>query len=315
MTALVIATCTDSGLDSASLELVSAAVTIADTVVLGVIGPDADRAASISIAGVERLLAVRIQNPRPGPEMLQRAVDALIEKTSPRCVLMPFDRQMSSFASGLAERRDAACITDVVALHRETDGRVIAARPIYAEKALARFAVASGSLAVLLLRGGVWQMPALHSSGQHPEVVTLNEHATERIRCIEELPSGQNADELQHAEVVFAVGRGIATAENVALVASAARKLGAEIAASRPVVDVGLLPKSRQVGQSGTNVKPRVYVALGISGAVQHLIGIGSTTTIVAVNTDENAAIFDAAQLGATVDAIEVIKQLIEDRE
>jgi electron transfer flavoprotein alpha subunit len=116
--------------------------------------------------------------------------------------------------------------------------------------------------------------------------------------------------DLKRADVVLAVGRGVGAQENIGVFAELAEQLGAVLGASRPLVDAGWLPPAHQVGQTGVTVKPKVYVAFGISGAIQHLAGMQASKTIVAVNTDEAAPIFNVATVGAVADINEVAEQM-----
>ena len=118
--------------------------------------------------------------------------------------------------------------------------------------------------------------------------------------------------DLTAAEIIVSVGRGIKEAENIPLVQKLAEALGAELAASRPICDAGWLPMERQVGSSGQTVAPKLYVAVGISGAIQHLVGMKGSKTIVAINKDPNAPIFEVADYGIVGDLFQVVPALVE---
>jgi electron transfer flavoprotein alpha subunit len=123
----------------------------------------------------------------------------------------------------------------------------------------------------------------------------------------------QGAVDLSAADLIVSVGRGIKEQSNLSLVEDLARTLGAELAASRPICDNGWLPMERQVGSSGQTVSPKLYLAIGISGAIQHLVGMKGAKTIVAINKDENAPIFEVADYGIVGDLFEVVPALIEE--
>jgi electron transfer flavoprotein alpha subunit len=123
----------------------------------------------------------------------------------------------------------------------------------------------------------------------------------------------KQAVDLTKADTIVAVGRGIKSQENLALVEQLAAALGGDIAASRPICDAGWLPIDRQIGSSGQTVAPKLYIALGISGAIQHLVGMKNSSTIVAVNKDPEAPIFDIADYGIVGDLFEVIPVLTEE--
>ena len=119
--------------------------------------------------------------------------------------------------------------------------------------------------------------------------------------------------DLTAAELIVSVGRGVKEKENIAIVEALAKALGAELAASRPICDNGWLPMERQVGSSGQTVSPKLYMAVGISGAIQHLVGMKGAKTIVAINKDPNAPIFEVADYGIVGDLFEVVPALIEE--
>jgi electron transfer flavoprotein alpha subunit len=133
-----------------------------------------------------------------------------------------------------------------------------------------------------------------------------------RTKPMERFRESARAVDLSAAELIVSVGRGIKEAENIALVQELANVLGAELAASRPICDAGWLPMERQVGSSGQTVGPKMYMAIGISGAIQHLVGMKGSRTIVAINKDPNAPIFEVADYGIVGDLFQVVPELID---
>jgi electron transfer flavoprotein alpha subunit len=133
-----------------------------------------------------------------------------------------------------------------------------------------------------------------------------------RTKPLELFRESQRAVDLGAAELIVSVGRGIKDPENIALVQKLADALGAELAASRPICDAGWLPMERQVGSSGQTVAPKMYLAVGISGAIQHLVGMKGSRTVVAINKDANAPIFEIADYGIVGDLFQVVPELID---
>jgi electron transfer flavoprotein alpha subunit len=162
---------------------------------------------------------------------------------------------------------------------------------------------------MLLLRPTAW--PAAPPGG-NPQIITREERDLPRSRARhQEFVEQPRADvDIADADFLLAIGRGIGDKEKIPTFEQLAQKLGATLAVSRPLVDAGWMPNSRQVGQSGKTVKPKVYLAMGISGAIQHLAGMKASGTIIAVNTDPEAAIFGTAHYGAVADLFEVAEEL-----
>jgi len=162
---------------------------------------------------------------------------------------------------------------------------------------------------LLLLRPTAWA-PA-EGAGSAAVSSFASPTGPSRARHVEFVEAAASADvDITQADFLLSIGRGIGEKENIDVFRELSEKMGATLSASRPLVDAGWMPASRQVGQSGKTVKPRVYLAFGISGAVQHLAGMTTAGTIVAVNTDPEAAIFNVAHYGAVADLFDVAEEL-----
>ena len=164
------------------------------------------------------------------------------------------------------------------------------------------------------MQAGAWRADALEAGSAAVETFAPELDAAQ-IRQTAEPPFRESARavDLTAAEIIVSVGRGIKEKENIPVVEELAKALGAELAASRPICDAGWLPMERQVGSSGQTVAPKVYVAVGISGAIQHLVGMKGAKTIVAINKDANAPIFEVADYGIVGDLFEVVPALVEE--
>ena len=210
---------------------------------------------------------------------------------------------------------DSALVRQVVtqAIAKEPMIEVIATAQILGGKIFAEVAL-PGERGIVTVIGGAFRAAAGQADGR-PEVVDIVPPAgldSPRMTLQEVLePQGGDVD-ITAADLLVSVGRGIESSDNVELVAELGEALGAPLAASRPVVDAGWLPKARQVGKSGLAVKPKAYLAFGISGAPEHLEGMRGAELIIACNTDPKAPIFDVAHYGTTEDLFDLVPELAE---
>ncbi|MHA2615487.1 MAG: electron transfer flavoprotein subunit alpha/FixB family protein [bacterium JZ-2024 1] len=194
---------------------------------------------------------------------------------------------------------------------RWEDGRVVATVQLYGGKILADISLSDNRGIIGVLSGSF--PPEEGKSEKSPNVERLSLSAGEnKVKFIQYIePSGEDVD-ITRQDILVAVGRGIASQDNIALAEELANLLGGAVCASRPVVDQGWLPLTRQVGKSGMTVKPNLYLALGISGAPEHIEGMKGAKTIMAVNTDPTAPIFNYAHYGVCMDMFELLPLLIE---
>ena len=312
---LVIAEQRDGVLHNASWEAIVAAQQTGQAVQVGVAGGDLARvAAELAVAEVGAVLTVA----HPAlesytPDGFVAAFADLVTGIQPELVFLPHTYQTREFAPKLAARLERSLITDCVAV-RQRDGRLAFVRPMFQGKFVADVAPTGPAPHFASFQIGAFRPDALKRGASLAEVrahdVALDPAA---IRQTVEPPfkEAKQAVDLTQAERIVAVGRGIRAQAHMALVETLAASLGAEVAASRPICDSGWLPMDRQVGSSGQTVSPKLYLALGISGAIQHLVGMKGSRTIVAINKDADAPIFEVADFGIVGDLFEVVPALI----
>ena len=244
------------------------------------------------------------------------AFEALIRTSNPSLVLLPHTYQSRDFAPKLATRFGRVLISDVIAARVENGGPVFV-RQLFQGKLNGDFRAAPGTSedapVFASLQAGAWRADAVEAGSAPIETFTpvLDSVA---IRQKPEAPFRESARavDLTSAERIVSVGRGIGEQAHLHVVAELAQALGAELAASRPICDAGWLPMERQVGSSGQTVAPKLYLAVGISGAIQHLVGMKGAKVIVAINKDPNAPIFEVADYGIAGDLFEVVPAVVE---
>ncbi|WP_135364966.1 electron transfer flavoprotein subunit alpha/FixB family protein [Halosimplex halophilum] len=239
-----------------------------------------------------------------------QAVEQLAAELDPDYLLLPHTVNGLDYAPAVAERLGLPLVTDAVDL--AVDGNLVVTREMYGSKVETTVEVDADRAAVTL-RPAEW--PAAPKGGDaavEPFDVTIDESAVRSTVTGFEEAAGGDVD-IAEADVLVSVGRGIEEEDNLDIIFDLAEALDATVSASRPVVDNGWLPKNRQVGQSGKVVTPDVYIAVGISGAVQHVAGMKGADTIIAINKDPNAPIFDIADYGIVDDLFDVVPALTEE--
>ncbi len=240
------------------------------------------------------------------------ALESLIRKTNPALVLFPHTYQARDFAPKLAARFERALISDAIGA-RIDSGAAVFVRQFFQGKLNGDVRAAGPGPHFASLQAGAWRADALESGSASVENFAPELDAA-KIRQTVGPPfrEAERAVDLTSAELIVSVGRGIGEKEKIPVVEDLAKALGAELAASRPICDAGWLPMERQVGSSGQTVSPKLYLAVGISGAIQHLVGMKGAKTIVAINKDLNAPIFEIADYGIVGDLFEVVPALAE---
>jgi len=238
------------------------------------------------------------------------ALEQLIRKTQPKVVLFPHTYQVRDFAPKLATRFSQVLVSDVIAVHGDA-GTLTLVRQLFQGKLNGDVRVSGAGPVFASMQAGAWRADTLESGSAAVETFTPTLEAGQ-IRQKPEAPfrEAARAVDLTAAEIIVSVGRGIGEQSNLPVIEDLAQAFGAELAASRPICDSGWLPMERQVGSSGQTVAPKLYVAVGISGAIQHLVGMKGAKTIVAINKDANAPIFEVADYGIVGDLFEVAPAL-----
>lgn len=240
------------------------------------------------------------------------ALDGLLKKLEPEFVVFPHTYQTRDYAPKLAARFGTSLVSDIIG-HRVEEGALICVRQLFQGKLHAEYRFAGEGVKFLSVQAGAYR--AEEPSGAEPAVEIFRPEIDPAAILTHPQPpfrDTQTGVDLSAAERIVAVGRGIKDAEHLRLIEELAQALGAEIGASRPICDNGWLPMERQVGSSGQTVAPKLYVAVGISGAIQHLVGMKGSKTIVAINRDPEAPIFEVADYGIAGDLFEVVPALIE---
>jgi electron transfer flavoprotein alpha subunit len=308
MSVLVIAEHVQGRLRDVTFELVSAARSLGGPVTVAVIAAD-PAAFDLAREGVDEVVHVAVAQEEFENDVYQRALEALIEERTPEAVLAGFTVDSMGYAPAVAAKLGLGFAGDVFSVARE-NGAIVATRAFYGSKVHGEIEFPAGRPPLLLLRPTVW--PAAEPGGAPAVSELALGPVVSRARHVgfEEVVKGDV--DITTADFLLSIGRGVGERENIADFETLAEKLGATLSVSRPLVDAGWMPSSRQVGQSGKTVKPKVYLAFGISGAVQHLAGMKASGTIIAVNTDPEAAIFSVAHYGAVADLFEVADALAE---
>jgi len=312
---LVIAEQQGGVLNRASFEAVVAAQQTGEAVKVAVLGENAAAVlADVAAAAVTEVL--HLQSPALDAYTQDGYVAALaqvIEAEKPAAVFLPHTYRTRDCAPALAVRLGVPLVTDCVAV-RWHDGALVAVRPVFQGRLLAD--VAAEGAALVTFQIGAVRADAL-AKGAAPAPVRGVMAAVDAasIRQKPEAPfrEARQAVDLTQAERIVAVGRGIRDQEKIEMARQLATALDAELGASRPICDAGWLPMDRQVGSSGQTVAPKLYLALGISGAIQHLVGMKGSRTIVAINKDPEAPIFEVADYGVVGDVFEVVPALIKE--
>ncbi len=304
-------------LNKTSLEAITAAQSIGKELglkVSAVIPCDKDCALAAEIAqfGLEKVIVAK--NEKLGtytPDGYADAWEQVIKATDPQYVVMSHTYQVRDFAPKVAARLGREVVGDCIR-YRTENGKLILTRRIFLGKLDADMAIGGDAPYFVTFQSGAFRGDAAEKGSAAAETMEV---AVGDLRMTPEEPfqEAKASVDLTKSEIIVAVGRGIKSQENIAVAQQLADALGADLAASRPICDSDWLPIDRQIGSSGQTVAPKVYIALGISGAIQHIVGMKNSGTIVAINKDAEAPIFDIADYGIVGDLFEAVPVMVEE--
>ena len=303
----------DGELQKGSLGVLSKAASLGDPELTGVllgsgVAPLASQAGKFGVARVLVVDDPALEAPLPQPR-----VDALARLVAERgfdTVLFANSVLAADVAAGLAARLDAGLNWDLVDVTRE-DGRLVGKRPALEDSVYVDVGW-RGEPRLALFRSGVFDPEESGGEAEVEEVSAAFEDFSQAAKMLEQAHEERSGPSIEDAEIVVAGGRGLGGPENFRLCEELAEALGGAVAATRAVVDAGWYPYAAQVGQTGRSVSPKLYVACGISGAIQHKVGMQSSNVIVAINKDPNAPIFEFSDLGVVGDVHEIVPKLTE---
>jgi electron transfer flavoprotein alpha subunit len=304
-------------LNKTSLEAITAAQSIGKDLgllVSAVIPCEKDCPLAQEIAGYNLEKVIVAKNEKLGtytPDAYADAWEQVIKATNPQYVVMAHTYQVRDFAPKVAARLGREVVGDCIR-YRAENGKLVLSRRMFLGKLDADVTVGGESPYFITFQSGAFRGDNAEKGNAAVESIEV---AVGEIRMTPEEPfrEAKASVDLTKSEIIVAIGRGIKSQENVALAQQLADVLGADLAASRPICDADWLPIDRQIGSSGQTVAPKLYIALGISGAIQHIVGMKNSGTIVAVNKDAEAPIFDIADYGIVGDLFEAVPVMIEE--
>ncbi len=249
------------------------------------------------------------------PDAFAHVLKQFLSARQPRLVLMPHTYQVRDFAPKLATALGRVLISDCIGYKHE-GGKLLFTRQMFQGKFAADVSFSGEPPWFVTFQNGAFRGDKVEAGSSAAPVETVQAEIPDSVvrnKPHETFKEAKQAVDLTQAEIIVAVGRGIKEQKNIELAKQLADALGGEIAASRPICDAGWLPMDRQIGSSGQTVAPKLYLALGISGAIQHIVGMKGSRTIVAVNKDAEAPIFEIADYAAVGNLFEIIPPLIEE--
>jgi electron transfer flavoprotein alpha subunit len=249
------------------------------------------------------------------PDAFAAALEQFIASKQPRLVLMPHTYQVRDFVPKLATAMGRTVISDAIAYKKEGD-KLLFTRQMFQGKFAADVSFVGEAPWFVTFQNGAFRGDKVEAGASAAPVETVAVEIGDNVvrnKPQEVFKEAKQAVDLTQAEIIVAVGRGIKEQKNIEIAKQLAEALGGELAASRPICDSGWLPMDRQIGSSGQTVAPKLYLALGISGAIQHIVGMKGARTIVAVNKDSEAPIFEIADYAVVGNLFEIVPPLIEE--
>jgi electron transfer flavoprotein alpha subunit len=320
-TILVVAEQREGKLNRVSMETIAAAQAIAAetgwTAEGAVFGSGVAPIAQ-EIAGKKLAKVYAIESDKLGkytPDGVAAALKDFIQQKQPRLVLMPHTYQVRDFAPKLATSLGRTLVSDAVGF-RKDGNNLLFTRQMFQGKFAADVAFACEPPHFVTFQAGAFRGDKAEAGASAAPVETVSAQIADGvIRNQPEAPfkEARQAVDLTQAEIIVSVGRGIKEQKNIDLAKALADALGGEIAASRPICDSGWLPMDRQIGSSGQTVAPKLYLAVGISGAIQHIVGMKGSRTIIAINKDAEAPIFEIADYGVVGNLFDIVPALTEE--
>src|SRR5712692_3930263 len=279
-------------------------------------GNAASIAAEVAAKKVAKVYAVESPKLEPyTPDAFAAGLKELLAAKQPKLVLMPHTYQVRDFTPKLATAMGRTVISDCVG-YRKDGERLLFTRQMFQGKFAADVSFNCDAPWFVTFQNGAFRGDKVEAGASPAPVETVNLEipaGTVRNRPQEIFKEAKQAVDLTQAEIIVSVGRGIKEQKNIELAKQLADALGGEIAASRPICDSGWLPMDRQIGSSGQTVAPKLYLALGISGAIQHIVGMKGARTIIAVNKDSEAPIFEIADYAIVGNLFDIVPPLIEE--
>jgi len=236
-------------------------------------------------------------------------LEKIIDKKKPDIIALAHTYQARDWVPRLSARLNIPFISDCIALNKNGEN-IIATKQMYQGKVNAD--ISSKLPVIISFQSGAFRADEIERGANQTNIIEVNVDADNTIKSLDKFKESKGEVDLSSAEIIVSVGRGISKEENMHLVEELSKSLSAELGSSRPVVDYGWLPHERQVGSSGQVVSPKLYFAVGISGAIQHQVGMKGSDNIIAINKDPNAPIFEIADYGIVGDLFEIIPKLTE---